>query len=182
MRRREHDRGFVLFCQLPLPGFPVFGEAAFEDPLPAEDPGEPEGHGPLDLDLQDAPAFLQQGDPLQGGGEIQVLRPVSGPPVDGEPQVPAGLEVGRAVVDDEAGGPQTGIMVPEVGELPADLSVPRDLLSREEALRLEARIKKLKRPQKTLLAAGDEALASELIAGLGEPLKKHPKRIRRQKK
>lgn len=54
--------------------------------------------------------------------------------------------------------------------------------SREEALRLEARIKKLKRPQKTLLAAGDEALASELIAGLGEPLKKHPKRIRRQKK
>ena len=54
--------------------------------------------------------------------------------------------------------------------------------SREEALRLEARIKKLKRSQKELLAAGDDALTSELIAGLGEPLKKRPKRIRRQKK
>ena len=135
MRRGENDRGFSLLCQLSFPGFPVFGEAALEDPIPAEDPGEPEGHGPLDLDLQDAPVFLQKGDPLQRGGEIQVLRPVSEPPVDGQPQVPAGLEVGRAVVYDETGGPQTGIMVPEVGELPADLSVPRDLLSREEALR-----------------------------------------------
>lgn len=42
--------------------------------------------------------------------------------------------------------------------------------SYEEALRLEARIKKLDRPDKERLAAGDEALAGELIAGLGETL------------
>lgn len=47
-----------------------------------------------------------------------------------------------------------------------------ELNSREEALRLEARIKKLPRPQKELLAAGNEELAAQLIAGLGERLRK----------
>ena len=47
-----------------------------------------------------------------------------------------------------------------------------ELNSHEEALRLEARIKRLPRPQKELLAAGDEELAAQLIAGLGEKLKK----------
>ena len=56
-----------------------------------------------------------------------------------------------------------------------------ELDSREEALRLEARIKKLKRPQKELLAAGDETLESELLAGLGETLKERTSRIRKEK-
>ena len=56
-----------------------------------------------------------------------------------------------------------------------------ELDSREEALRLEARIKKLKRPQKELLAAGDETLESELLAGLGETLKQRTSRIRKEK-
>ena len=47
-----------------------------------------------------------------------------------------------------------------------------ELGSREEALRLEARIKLLSRPQKELLAAGDEALETGLLAGLGETLKR----------
>ena len=47
-----------------------------------------------------------------------------------------------------------------------------ELNSHEEALRLEARIKRLPRPQKELLAAGNEELAAQLIAGLGERLKK----------
>ena len=51
-----------------------------------------------------------------------------------------------------------------------------ELDSREEALRLEARIKKLKRPQKEQLAAGDCELESNLRAGLGELLKKRKKR------
>lgn len=46
----------------------------------------------------------------------------------------------------------------------------------KQALRLEARIKKLKRPQKELLAAGDCELESNLRAGLGELLKKRKKR------
>ena len=50
-----------------------------------------------------------------------------------------------------------------------------------QALRLEARIKKLKRPQKKLLAAGDETLESELLAGLGETLKQRASRIRKEK-
>ena len=51
-----------------------------------------------------------------------------------------------------------------------------ELNSHEEALRLEARIKKLPRPQKELLAAGNEELAAQLIAGLGERLKKRKPR------
>jgi len=51
-----------------------------------------------------------------------------------------------------------------------------ELNSYEEALRLEARIKKLPRPQKELLAAGNEELAAQLIAGLGERLKKRKPR------
>ena len=56
-----------------------------------------------------------------------------------------------------------------------------ELDSREEALRLEARIKKLKRPQKELLAVGNETLESELLAGLGETLKERTSRIRKEK-
>ena len=55
-----------------------------------------------------------------------------------------------------------------------------ELETREEALRLEARIKKLKRPQKELLATGDSAIEGELRAGLGERLK--PKKKRRKQK
>jgi putative endonuclease len=51
---------------------------------------------------------------------------------------------------------------------------------REEALRLEARIKKLKRPQKELLVTGGSAIEGELRAGLGERLK--PKKKRRKKR
>ena len=54
-----------------------------------------------------------------------------------------------------------------------------ELETREEALRLEARIKKLKRPQKELLAAGDSELESGLRASLGAPLK--PRKKRRKK-
>ena len=51
-----------------------------------------------------------------------------------------------------------------------------ELETREEALRLEARIKRLKRPQKELLAAGDSELESGLRAGLGALLKPCKKR------
>ncbi len=57
-----------------------------------------------------------------------------------------------------------------------------ELNSHEEALRLEARIKKLLRPQKEMLAAGDEALAAELLAGLGETLEESRARKRREKR
>ena len=57
-----------------------------------------------------------------------------------------------------------------------------ELNSREEALRLEARIKKLPRPQKELLAAGDEVLATQLIEGLGETLEESRARKRREKR
>ena len=56
-----------------------------------------------------------------------------------------------------------------------------ELNSHEEALRLEARIKKLPRPQKEMLAAGDEALAAELLAGLGETLETQKARVRKEK-
>ena len=49
------------------------------------------------------------------------------------------------------------------------------------ALRLEARIKKLKRPQKELLAAGDKAIEETLLASLGEILKKRPRKKLRKK-
>ena len=55
-----------------------------------------------------------------------------------------------------------------------------ELETREEALRLEARIKKLKRPQKEQLAAGDSELESKLRAGLGELLKPHKKRRKKR--
>jgi putative endonuclease len=55
-----------------------------------------------------------------------------------------------------------------------------ELNSHEEALRLEARIKRLPRPKKELLAAGNEDLASQLIAGLGERLKKRRKKKKRE--
>ncbi|WP_298771472.1 GIY-YIG nuclease family protein [uncultured Fibrobacter sp.] len=57
-----------------------------------------------------------------------------------------------------------------------------ELNSREEALRLEARIKKLPRPQKELLAIGDEALTVELLAGLGETLEESRARMRCEKR
>jgi putative endonuclease len=56
-----------------------------------------------------------------------------------------------------------------------------ELSSHEEALRLEARIKKLPRPQKELLAAGDVPLAAELLAGLGETLETQKARVRKEK-
>jgi putative endonuclease len=56
-----------------------------------------------------------------------------------------------------------------------------ELDSRKEALRLEARIKKLKRVQKELLATGDETLENELRAGLGETLTARKARIRKEK-
>ncbi|WP_407451900.1 GIY-YIG nuclease family protein [Fibrobacter sp.] len=57
-----------------------------------------------------------------------------------------------------------------------------ELSSHEEALRLEARIKKLPRPQKELLAAGNVTLAAELLAGLGETLEECRTRLRREKR
>ena len=54
-----------------------------------------------------------------------------------------------------------------------------ELESHELALRLEARIKKLPRPQKELLAAGDKALTDDLLAGLSETLEERDSRIRR---
>ena len=56
-----------------------------------------------------------------------------------------------------------------------------ELGTREEALRLEARIKKLERPQKEILAAGDKEIESQLRAGLGETLKEHAARMRHEK-
>ena len=50
-----------------------------------------------------------------------------------------------------------------------------------QALRLEARIKKLKRPQKEILAAGDKDMESNLRSGLGETLKDRFARIRKEK-
>jgi len=50
-----------------------------------------------------------------------------------------------------------------------------------QALRLEARIKKLKRPQKEILAAGDKDMESNLRSGLGETLKDRSARIRKEK-
>lgn len=57
-----------------------------------------------------------------------------------------------------------------------------ELPSHEQALRLEARIKKLTREQKELLAAGDETIAAELLAGLGETLEEKSARERRERK
>lgn len=57
-----------------------------------------------------------------------------------------------------------------------------ELESYEQALRLEARIKKLPRPQKELLASGNEALAAELLSGLGETLEEKRSRERKEKR
>lgn len=54
-----------------------------------------------------------------------------------------------------------------------------ELPSKEYALRLEARIKKLATSQKELLAQGDEELARSLIESLGEPL---PRKKRKRSK
>ena len=54
-----------------------------------------------------------------------------------------------------------------------------ELGSREEALRLEARIKLLDRAAKERLAAGDASLADELVAGLNETLEERGRCIRR---
>ena len=55
-----------------------------------------------------------------------------------------------------------------------------ELGSYEEALRLEARIKKLDRPDKERLAAGDPELTAELLGGLGETLDQKKKRLRKE--
>ena len=57
-----------------------------------------------------------------------------------------------------------------------------ELDSHEQALRLEARIKKLPRQQKELLASGDTELADRLLAGLGETLEQKKVRERREKR
>ncbi len=57
-----------------------------------------------------------------------------------------------------------------------------ELETREKALRLEARIKKLKRPQKELLAAGDETLSASLREGLDELLKPRRKRLSKKRR
>lgn len=57
-----------------------------------------------------------------------------------------------------------------------------ELETREEALRLEARIKKLKRLQKELLAAGDSELESKLLASLSELLKPRKKYRKNRRK
>ena len=54
-----------------------------------------------------------------------------------------------------------------------------ELPSKEYALRLEARIKKLATSQKELLAQGDEELTRSLIDGLGETL---PRKKRKRSK
>ena len=55
-----------------------------------------------------------------------------------------------------------------------------ELQSYEEALRLEARIKKLDRAGKERLAAGDPELTTELLGGLGETLDQKKKRLRKE--
>lgn len=57
-----------------------------------------------------------------------------------------------------------------------------ELDSKEKALRLEARIKKLDRPRKELLAAGNEELWAMLQADLGETLDQKRRRVRKAKK
>ena len=54
-----------------------------------------------------------------------------------------------------------------------------ELPSKEYALRLEARIKKLAATQKELLANGDNALTESLLDNLGEPLP--PKKRKRRR-
>ncbi|PWJ62288.1 MULTISPECIES: GIY-YIG nuclease family protein [unclassified Fibrobacter] len=51
-----------------------------------------------------------------------------------------------------------------------------ELESKEKALRLEARIKKLKRAEKERLAAGDETLEASLMESLSEVLKPRRKK------
>lgn len=55
-----------------------------------------------------------------------------------------------------------------------------ELQSYEEALRLEARIKKLARTDKERLAAGDPELTAELLGGLGETLDQKKRRLRKE--
>ena len=57
-----------------------------------------------------------------------------------------------------------------------------ELPSHEQALRLEARIKMLPRERKELLAAGDESIEAELLAGLGETLGEKSARERKEKR
>lgn len=54
-----------------------------------------------------------------------------------------------------------------------------ELESKEQALRLEARIKKLDRPKKERLASGDDVLEAALRNGLSEVLKPRRKRKKR---
>lgn len=56
-----------------------------------------------------------------------------------------------------------------------------ELENKEYALRLEARIKKLSRQEKELLATGDETLKNNLINGLDETLEKRASRERKEK-
>jgi putative endonuclease len=57
-----------------------------------------------------------------------------------------------------------------------------ELPSYEQALRLEARIKKLAREQKELLAGGDDAIAAGLLVGLNETLEEKSARERKERR
>ena len=57
-----------------------------------------------------------------------------------------------------------------------------ELPSHEQELRLEARIKKLPRAQKALLAGGDETIAAGLLAGLNETLEEKSARERKERR
>lgn len=60
-----------------------------------------------------------------------------------------------------------------------------ELKTKEEALRLEARIKKLSPSQKKLLVASDMSatpIETELLAGLKETLEEKARRIRKEKR
>ena len=57
-----------------------------------------------------------------------------------------------------------------------------ELPSKEYALRLEARIKKLAATQKELLAQGDEELTQSLLEGLGETLPRKQSKRRKPRK
>ena len=81
-------------------GFSVLGKAGFADVSFTENAAQPKRHGALYLDFQDGPAFGEKADAVHGFGEGQIIDPVPGILVDGQPKVSIGLIVGDAVVDD----------------------------------------------------------------------------------
>ena len=84
--------------------------------------GEPQGHGLLHLDFQDRIARRPKGDAVHGAGQIQLLHPVAGAMVDGQAQIAPRLKERFPVVDDQAGGHQGAVIIPEIGDFPVDLA------------------------------------------------------------